>query len=90
MEIVTFYFFAVSHQTAASGFTRRGIVCHPCQGVTEYGNIRKQVPMNQPEAALDMLNHFVRNVSFDDDTPVLLEESILSSSSLPRKMAPVE
>eukprot|EP00240_Pyramimonas_obovata_P001475 CAMPEP_0118934076 /NCGR_PEP_ID=MMETSP1169-20130426/13538_1 /TAXON_ID=36882 /ORGANISM="Pyramimonas obovata, Strain CCMP722" /LENGTH=476 /DNA_ID=CAMNT_0006876939 /DNA_START=79 /DNA_END=1509 /DNA_ORIENTATION=+ len=51
------------------------------------------VPMNQPEAALDMLNHFVRNVSFDDDTPVLnppADSTPSSSSTLPRKMAPLE
>jgi hypothetical protein len=50
-----------------------------------------QVPMNQPEASLDMLNHFVRSVPFENGTPISVALSGGSlSSSLPRKMAPVE
>jgi len=52
------------------------------------------VPMNQPKPALDMLNHFVRNMPFEDDTPILKlnSDALPSSSSLrpPRKMAPLE
>jgi len=54
-------------------------------------NAGHMVPMNQPEASLDMLNHFVRGVPFENGTPisVALSGGALSSS-LPRKMAPVE